>query len=691
MRALARAFLFLASAVWLAAPSAAQTVTNSVNIQFNFADFQQNPANVSQVKFTPIPTNAAVNGFLLHQEFPNFTRATAPSLTNGTLTISNVLKGVVYETTFTARGREQTYYINADTNAADGATIGAWTNVVAPTNLFGLFLSYLPNVPGAQVGYVPIATDTLGHYAWGPQTGGGGGGGNVTGPGSSIAHHVAAYANTSGQLLEDAGYLNTAVLPWANWTTNAFGASAFKPTSFFDLAGAGTTAATAATNGYPWGTLYDSAGRATAATNGYPWSSLYDAAGTATAATNGYPWGVLYDALNSALNATNGMGITSGLSAFVNTNRFASSNVATAAKAGIVKVDNSSITVAADGTISATTGGGGSVTSVNVAQQGFSSSGAVTTSGTITLTQNADVNHLGFGETNISKLASTNTAIVGGPFIDPTNVFQVDTLAGAKAFQVGTNGAIYGSGANFTALNASQVTGGTLPVTVLPSSVVTNNGPNTFTGDQTVIGTVTGTAVKVTGATASTVAVYDAGKNLVSIANPATGNGTFAFTSDNSGTKGWTSILDGSALKASQYVATGSTTNLVSTQDGGSWTNLTGTNIVLDTSTLAATSNGTNYTAVLRSGLPGVQTIITDHTNVNLSLVGTNLADVGRTVFINNFTNLANCNVTFTFTACTNFNFSTVISNGWGAVLNFWNADTSGTNVLVSDAGRYHH
>jgi len=55
-----------------------------------------------------------------------------------------------------------------------------------------------------------------------------------------------------------------------------------------------TAAAMAATNGYPWGSLYDSANAAKNATNGYPWGSLYDASGAAQAATNGYPWGSLY-------------------------------------------------------------------------------------------------------------------------------------------------------------------------------------------------------------------------------------------------------------------------------------------------------------------------------------------------------------------------------------------------------------
>jgi len=80
----------------------------------------------------------------------------------------------------------------------------------------------------------------------------------------------------------------------------------FIPPSTFDLFGAATSAAQAATNGYPWGTLYDPAGRAQAATNGYLWGALYDPAGAARNATNGYPWGALYDPAGAAQAATNG-------------------------------------------------------------------------------------------------------------------------------------------------------------------------------------------------------------------------------------------------------------------------------------------------------------------------------------------------------------------------------------------------
>jgi hypothetical protein len=449
MRAFARVFLFLAFTAWLAASASAQTA-NSVNIFYDFAGPQQEIASVSQVEVTQIPTNVVVNGKIISQFFPIFTRANTPSLTNGLFTLTNVIKGVVYRTTFTYRGNPHTDYIFADTNAADGATIGAWTNIVWPTNggFTGLFPQYLEKVPGATVGYVATATDALGHYTWLPGGGGGGGGsGNVTGPGSSQAHHVAGFANTSGQLLEDAGFTEASVLPWATWNTNAFGTAAFKPTGFFDLANAGTTAATAATNGYPWGALYDALNTALNATNGmglpsqlaaFRNTNTFDVAGAATAATNGYPWGALYDALNAALNATNGMGLPSGLAAFRNTNSLAPTNVATASKVGLVKVDGSTITVAADGTIAATTGGGGNVTG-----SGASTTGNLPSinNGTTTAIVDSGVPVGSIAQTNDSRsLKFTNTANkIWGSFNGISRETNTIAVSGVHGLSIGEN------------------------------------------------------------------------------------------------------------------------------------------------------------------------------------------------------------------------------------------------------------
>jgi hypothetical protein len=317
-----------------------------------------------------------------------------------------------------------------------------------------------------------------------------------------------------GVLYDAAGTAQAAT----NGLSLASGLAAFRSTNSFDVAGSASAAtngypwgtlydangtAESVTNGFPWGVLYDAAGSASAATNGYPWGSLYDAAGSATAATNGWPWGALYDAAGAATAATNGVSLTSGLAAFRGTNTFAPTNAATASALGLVKVDNSTITVSADGTISATTGGGGSVTSVALSVPGeFSVSGSpVTTSGILAITRAADANFLGFGATNIGFLKITNTVAISG-----------------------------------------HATISVLTVT------------NGFTNQSL---------------TASTLLQADANKRMASLAN-----GIGALTNDASGDFGYAPLLDASALKATQYAATDANTNLVSTLNGNSWTNL---------------------------------------------------------------------------------------------------------------------
>ena len=224
--------------------------------------------------------------------------------------------------------------------------------------------------------------------------------------GISIASGLAAFRGTN--TFDQAGAATAAT----NGLSLASGLAAFRSANSFDAAGS----AIAATNGFPWGVFYDAAGSATAATNGWPWGVRYDAAGAAQAATNGYPWGGFYDSAGAAQAATNGLSIASGLAAFRGTNTFASTNPATASTRGLVKVDNSTITVSIDGTISATTGGGGSVTSVGLSVPGeYSITGSpITTSGTLAITRTADANFLGFGATNVGFLKISNSASIGG-------------------------------------------------------------------------------------------------------------------------------------------------------------------------------------------------------------------------------------------------------------------------------------
>jgi len=255
----------------------------------------------------------------------------------------------------------------------------------------------------------------------------------------------AAFVSTNQFDPAGAARLATNGYPWGTLydaTGAARGATNGYPWSvLYDSAGS----AIAVTNGYPWGSLYDPAGAAHGATNGYPWSALYDAAGSATAATNGYPWGTLYDAAGAAQAATNGISLASGLAAFRGTNSFARTNPATALSLGLVKVDNSTITVASDGTISATTGGGGSVTSVGLSMPGeFSvTSSPVTGAGTLTVTRTADANFLGLGATNIGNIKITNTASIGGQAVISalilTNGFTNQALTASTLLEADAN------------------------------------------------------------------------------------------------------------------------------------------------------------------------------------------------------------------------------------------------------------
>jgi len=175
------------------------------------------------------------------------------------------------------------------------------------------------------------------------------------------------------------------------------GTAAFTDSGDYDPAGAGTTAATAATNGYPWGALYDPIGRAVAVTNGFPWGVLYDAAGTATAATNNFKDG---RNLTNLLHSSTVSGV-SGVSVALTQNADGSTNYG----------------------LTVTAGGSGTVTSVGLsAPSEFSVSGSpVTGAGTLSFTRTADANFLGFGATNLGLLrvggpAGINTLVVTNAF-----------------------------------------------------------------------------------------------------------------------------------------------------------------------------------------------------------------------------------------------------------------------------------
>lgn len=150
---------------------------------------------------------------------------------------------------------------------------------------------------------------------------------------------------------------------------------------------------------------------------------------------------------------------------------------------------------------------------------------------------------------------------------------------------------------------------------------------------------------------------------------------------------GRTSLDD---VAANSFVATTAAGHLTNTLNGAAWTNLTSTNIVGQTGTLAPTSQQTNYTLNLLPGSANDTLVLyTANTNAFFTFTRTNEAFVGRTVIFNALTSSANCSIKFISPTRTNLNFVNYVTNGTIKVVNFFNVDTAGTNVLVSDAGTY--
>jgi hypothetical protein len=223
----------------------------------------------------------------------------------------------------------------------------------------------------------------------------------------------------------------------------------------FDSLGAGTTAATAATNGFPWGTLYDPANAAHNATNGFPWGSLYDAANAAHNATNGFPWGTLYDPAGAALAATNGLWTSaSGVFSTLTQLNFLSNHLNSANLFGLVPAAN-----LGTGTANSTSflrGDQVYTSTLNISALTTSSGGILNTntSGGANAITNGGMVLYWTNNTPTLALPDGSVAFVGGQIYTRTNGAWVVAIGGSSG---GT------SGTNFSGLNVTNaVTYGTL-------------------------------------------------------------------------------------------------------------------------------------------------------------------------------------------------------------------------------------
>tara|TARA_R110000868_G_scaffold183873_2_gene425219 strand:- start:1617 stop:4679 length:3063 start_codon:yes stop_codon:yes gene_type:complete len=132
-------------------------------------------------------------------------------------------------------------------------------------------------------------------------------------------------------------------------------------------------------------------------------------------------------------------------------------------------------------------------------------------------------------------------------------------------------------------------------------------------------------------------------------------------------------------------------TNGVIAGNGIGITNIVSTNVVTANGTNVSTGSATNYTVNLLSGPSGnLQQIYLANTNCYITFTGTNIADSTRSVLFRGWTNTAISLLSFNLTRYhTNAFISFSVTNGWSAIFNFYNPDTTGTNVMISDGGRW--
>lgn len=293
--------------------------------------------------------------------------------TNNVAVRSNLLAGAAYRVTVFPSGDQvygnhpisfTNYFPSTLTNGQFVNAGAAQYLTNAPFSLIGISHFVLP---GANITLTTNNPGTLLETITVSSTGGGGGGSatnayqlQVSGAGLVLSTNALSFLYTLS--------LNANLNNWANRSTNAFTTT--------EQAAA---IASAATNGYPWGPLYDPAGAWKQSTNNplndfaARGTNQFAAVPSAFTPGNFVSFGgrsnVLSDSLYSfnsfdpngaAFGSTNNIGIQSQLAAFRNTNTLAGTNFGTTTVPGLLGVDGTTITVN-NGIASAQTGGSGDV------------------------------------------------------------------------------------------------------------------------------------------------------------------------------------------------------------------------------------------------------------------------------------------------------------------------------------------
>ena len=195
--------------------------------------------------------------------------------------------------------------------------------------------------------------------------------------------------------------------------------------------------------------------------------------------------------------------------------------------------------------------------------------------------------------------------------------------------------------------------------------------------------------VSVTNGLATTAFVYTIGANTTNYVNAATNNLVTASVTNGLATTGYVT---------SQGYIVNNPGSLIWTNNNGIYgngvglTNIISTNIVAQAGVLAPASAVTNYTINLLSGeLGNIQQVYLANANCYITFSGTNVADTMRSVLFRGWTNTVVSTLAFVLPSWhTNYTVANYyVTNGQAAIFNFYNPDTSGTNVMVSDGGRW--
>ena len=223
----------------------------------------------------------------------------------------------------------------------------------------------------------------------------------------------------------------------------------------------------------------------------------------------------------------------------------------------------------------------------------------------------------------------------------------------------------------------------------LPYTSITNSPWITTNALTSLITSSNFVTASVTNGLATTAFVYNIGANTTNYANAITNGLVTASVTNGLAT---TSYVTGQGYITNNPSTLIWTNNNSIYGNGVGITNLITTNLVAQSGFLAAASAVTNYTINLLSGEIGnIQQVYLANANCFITFTGTNVADTMRSVLFRGWTNTTVSTLAFVLPSWhTNYTVANYyVTNGQAAIFNFYNPDTSGTNVMISDGGRW--